>query len=224
MKTMLLVVCLLPAVCKAQNVDVKKTEQVIDGQTAPGFQVSLAGTEEEARNSLSRYLKVLGKTRSAGDFLMLSEPVIDGKKLSTPLYATATTLDGSVIAWMGLQQEGDNHNQEQHGLEKLVYDFGVTYYREKIQLQIDESLRALQAVEKQQGRAVNQNRDLTSKIESNKREKIQLEKSLAENAVDLEQLQNGLQANLKAQDSLAVALEQIKKVVEMHRERQKRVR
>ncbi|MBT1706483.1 hypothetical protein KK060_24630 [Fulvivirgaceae bacterium PWU20] len=45
-------------------------------------------------------------------------------------------------------------------VEKLVHDFGVSFYRDKVQQQIDESNRALQAVEKQQLRLVGQNKDL----------------------------------------------------------------
>jgi hypothetical protein len=78
-------------------------------------------------------------------------------------------------------------------------------------------------VEKQQMRLVNQNKDLENKIEGNKREKIQLEKSLKNNKVELMTLTKKLEENKKAQDSVAIATEQIKKVVEMHKERQRKI-
>jgi hypothetical protein len=50
-----------------------------------------------------------------------------------------------------------------------------------------------------------------------------LEKSLVDNNVELETLSKKLEQNKKGQDSVAVAGEQIKKVVEMHKESQRRV-
>ena len=100
---------------------------------------------------------------------------------------------------------------------------GVTFHRDKIQKQIDESIRAAQAVEKQQQRLVNQNRSLNSKLESNKREKVQLEKSLQDNATELITLTNQLAKNKKDQDSVTLATDQIKKMVELHKERQRKV-
>lgn len=108
-------------------------------------------------------------------------------------------------------------------LRKLIYDYAVAFYREQIQLQIDESLQALQAVEKKQMRLVNQHKDINNKIDNNKKQKIALEKALVENKVELEDLSKKLESNVRAQDSVAVASGQIKKVVEMHRERQRKV-
>jgi hypothetical protein len=75
-------------------------------------------------------------------------------------------------------------------------------------------------VTKQQARLVNQNEDLRARIESNQRQKIQLEKSLENNKVELETLKKKLEANKKAQDSVAVASTQIQKVVEKHKQEQ----
>src|SRR3546814_4443436 len=65
--------------------------------------------------------------------------------------------------------------------------------------------RALQAVEKKQMRLVNQHKDLSNKIENNKKQKIELEKSLVENKIDFEDLTKKLEGNARAQDSVAVA-------------------
>ena len=105
----------------------------------------------------------------------------------------------------------------------MIHDFGVSFHRDKIQKQVDESVRASEAVEKQQQRLNNQNRDLSTKIEDNKREKIQLEKSFEKNKLEFETLSKRLEKNKKDQDSVAVAGEQIKKVIELHKERQRKV-
>jgi hypothetical protein len=222
-KTFYILLALMPIVTYAQKVEVKKDNSRINGENVPGFQVALASTQEEVQNSLSRYLKTIGKTKQSDDVITISEPLIEGKKYTTSLYSTTKQIGNNTAAWIGVNSEIGEESSLNRDLEKLVYDFGVAFYREKIQIQIDESLRALQTVEKQQARLINQNKDLNTKVENNKREKIQLEKSLVNNKAESEDLTKKLQANIKAQDSVTIATEQIRKVVEMHKQRQQKV-
>ena len=208
----------------AQSVEVKKETSRIEGRNVSGYQVSLSAPEEEVRASFSRYLKTMGRIKYSGDYITLAEPVIGGTKYPNTLYATTKQIGSTTAAWVAIPSDtGEEKTDAGRDLEKLVHDFGVTFHREKIQLQIDESVQALQAVEKQQLRFVNQNRDINNKIESNKRQKIQLEKSLVENKVELEDLTKRLEANVKAQDSVAIAGDQIRKVVEKHRANQQKI-
>lgn len=223
LKRFLLLLTLVPFALHAQTITVKQEDSRIEGRSATGYQVALDAAEDEVRNSLHKYLKAVGKTKMSGDYMTVAEPLIAGKKYSLTLYATTIAAGGNTIAWLGMGSENGEESRRSSDLEKLAYQFGVTFHREKIQAQIDESLRALQAVEKQQGRLSNQNKDLNNRIESNKREKIQLEKSLVDNKLELQDLTKKLEANSKAQDSVAIATDQIRKVVEMHRERQRSV-
>ncbi|MEX2231703.1 MAG: hypothetical protein WD824_06065 [Cyclobacteriaceae bacterium] len=222
-KTFFLLLALLPIVTYAQKVEVKKENSRINSENIPGYQITLASTQEEVQNSLSRYLKTIGKTKQSDDVITISEPLIEGKKYTASLYSTTKQIGNNTAAWIGVNSDSGEETSLNRDLEKLVYDFGVSFYREKIQIQIDESLRALQTVEKKQARLINQNKDLNNKVENNKREKLQLEKSLVGNKTELEDLTKKLQANAKAQDSVAIATEQIRKVVEMHKERQQKV-
>jgi predicted RNase H-like nuclease (RuvC/YqgF family) len=226
MKAAKLYLCLfvlLPFAANSQAIEVKKETARIEGRNTTGYQVAIAATEEAVKNSLTKYLKALGKTRVSGDYLTLAEPLIGGKKILSTLYATTRGTGNTISAWIGIPSGDPEESAQEVDLKKLVYDFGVAFRREQIQARIDESLRALQAVERQHSRLLNQNKDLNTKIENNKREKIRLEKSLAENKVEMEALTARLEENRKAQDSVAVATEQIKKVVEMHRAKQMQV-
>jgi hypothetical protein len=108
-------------------------------------------------------------------------------------------------------------------LEKLVYRFGVKFYRDQIQKEIDEAQQASYAVDKQKQRLLNQNKDLVNKLANNEQQKIQLEKSLETNKLDHFVLLQKIENNKKSQDSVANAGVQIKKVVEVHKERQRKV-
>jgi hypothetical protein len=108
-------------------------------------------------------------------------------------------------------------------LETLAYRFGVKFYRDKIQVQIDEAQRASDAVDKQKQRLLSQNKDLVVKLSNNEQEKIRLEKAIEVNKLEHEVLLVKIQDNKLAQDSVAQAGVQIKKAGELHRERQRKV-
>jgi hypothetical protein len=217
---------LLSPALTAQTVKVKKESARIKGENIEGVAVELNATAEEVNSSLMKYLKSLGKVKQSEGIFVLTDALIYGSTYSTPVYAAAKGKE-TEQAWFGINKtewlsgEVDKMNGE---LEKLAYDFGLKFYRDKIQAQIDESMRALLAVEKQQQRFSSENKNLNVKLEGNKQEKIRLEKSIAENKTENELLLRKIEKNKKDQDSIVVVAEQVKKVVEMHRERQRNVK
>lgn len=223
-KRLLLLIICLPAFCGAQNTQLEQHNENIDGVTVQGFSVELSGPSENVRSSLVRFLKTYGKAKASSSFITVPEPTVEGNRIPGILYATATENGNRSIAWIGLASPSGEESAFDHDLKELTYNFAVTYQREQIQLQIDESLRALQAVERQQARLQNQNRDLNNKVENNKREKIALEQALIDNKSELEELTGKLATNAHARDSVGLATEQIRKVLEMHRARQRNVK
>jgi hypothetical protein len=207
-----------------QTVKVSSESIRLKGETAEGYEAQLDGTFDEVETQLLKYLKPVGKAKKAEEGYIVSLPFVNGKNYTSPLYAMVRD-KAKGAAWIGIRPSEwtGSVDELKKDLEKMMYDFGVTFYRNKIQLQIDESNRALQVVEKQQQRLINQNKDLGTKLENNKKEKIQLEKSLENNKLEFETLNKKIDQNKKDQDSVAVALEQVKKVVQMHKDRQAKV-
>lgn len=209
----------------SQTMKVKKEELRVKGESAPGYAVDLDGKADEVNTALNKYLKALGKVRQSEGLIVLTESTINGIGYKNAVYASTREQGATTQAWIGARKsewaEGtDGVNKD---LEKLIYEFGVKFYKDRIQVQIDESIRALNAVEKTQQRLVTQNRDLNTKLEDNKREKIQLEKATENNKLENETLLKKIEKNKHDQDSMVVTNEQVKKVVEMHKERQKKV-
>lgn len=159
--------------------------------------------------------------------MQLSEAEISFTKYSSPLYATTRSNGEKITVWLGLNAiewpTPEQAQQAMKDLEKVVYDFGVKYYRDKVQLDIDESVRAQQAAEKQTLRLQNESKSLVSKLEFNQKEKLRLEKALADNKLEYETLIANTAKNKKDQDSVSLATDQIKKMVEVHKERQRKV-
>lgn len=209
-----------------QVIKVKKETARINGENINGVAVDLDGTAQEANALFMKHLKTYGKTKQIGDYIAVSESTIIGKSKTTPIYGLLKDKGKAIQAWLGIKPKelpaGDSADVYQQ-LEKVIYDFGVLFYRHKAQLQIDETAQALQAVEKQQQRFLNQNRDLNTKLEDNKREKIQLEKSLVNNGLEYEMLLKRIEKNKKDQDSMAIANQQIKKILELQKEKQSKI-
>lgn len=222
---LLLLPVFVSAFAPAQTVKVKKEKATVKGETMEGFSVELDGALPEVNKSFLAYLKTAGKVRQL-DVITLNEPNLNGFAFSFPLYGVTTENGKTASAWLGYssaQWPESEAGKMVKELEKFMKEFGVRFYRDRIQVQIDESLRANQTVERQQQRLVNENKSLGMKLENNKREKIRLEKEIEENKLEHEALLKRIEQNKKSQDSVAVALEQVKKMVEMHRERQKKV-
>jgi hypothetical protein len=223
-KLLLVALSFLSFITAAQTVKVTKENVQLKGESAEGFEFQPDGTREEVQTQLNKFLKPVGKIRKGDECDLISLPLINGKNYTSPLYVLVRD-KGNGAAWLGIRPSEWPSNKEEVSadIEKLLYEFGVQFYRDKIQTQIDESTRALQAVERQQQRLLNQNKEFSTRLGDNKNEKIQLEKSLENNKVQFGALTKKLEQNKKDQDSVAVAGDQIRKVIDMQKEKQRKV-
>jgi hypothetical protein len=220
-KILFSILACLPALAIAQTVTVKPETIKVKGEAIDGYEVQLDGTFQEVEDQFLKYVKPLGKIRKGDDASVISLPMIGGKNYTAPLYVLARD-KGKGAAWLGIKS-AEFPESVKSDIQKLVYKFGVTFYRDKIQVQIDESMRALQAVERQQQKLLSQHKDFSTRLSDNKNEKIQLEKSLENNKLQFDALNIKLDKNKLAQDSVALAGDQIKKVIDMQKEKQRKV-
>jgi hypothetical protein len=224
--TVLIVIIFVSLQLFGQSVHVKKEISRINGEAITGDAVDLEGTVKEVVSSFTKYLKTLGKVKQSGDYLTLSEIVLNDKVYGLPIFALTKDKEHSVQVWIGIKV-GEKSSAEavdlSQQLEKVMYNYCVQFYRDKVQDQIDESNQALQAVERQKQRLDNQNSDLATKLENNKLEKIQLEKSIENNKLMYETFLKKIDKNKKDQDSVQFANDQIKRVIEMQKEKQSKI-
>lgn len=211
----------------AQAIVVKKEAVRIKGTSVSGYETEIEGSVEEVTAALTKYLKVFARLKPGNNPITTSEIVISNISYKNPVYALVRERGNRAAAWLGIRADewpsAEEAERVQSELERLTRDFALTFYRDRVQAQIDESERALQAVERQQQRLLNEQKNLNLRLENNQKEKAQLEKSLETNKLEYLNLQTRLEQNKKSQDSLAIVLEQVKKVVEMHRERKQKI-
>lgn len=212
---------------QAQTVTVAKKNSTIKGQAAMGQQLELTGKTEDAKYALSKFLKDYGKTRANADYLALSTPLLGGMTYENKvLYATTLGDENKAQVWMGLdtaEWRGEDIARIQEKINRLLYDFGIKFYRDRIQKEIDESQQAFDATERQRTRLLNQNKDLNSRLVNNEQEKIRLEKAIEANKLEHAVLLQKIDNNKKAQDSVFQAGQIILKVLETQREKQSKV-
>jgi len=208
-----------------QTVKARKDESRVKGENLSGHAVDLEGSAEDVGSAFTKFIKALGKTKQSEGVITLSESTINGAVYRNPVYAVTKSKGNITTAWLGIRKAewADGADAMNGELEKVIKEFGVQYYKDKIQGQIDESNRAAQAVDKQKQRLVTQNRDLNVKLEDNKREKLQLEKAIEKNKLEHEMLLKKIARNKHDQDSVTIAGDQVKKMVDAHKERQKKV-
>jgi len=226
-KFIVLLFCLATGIAaQAQKVTTEKQNQKVNGEEAEGFATTLEASKDEVSIAWNKFLKEFGKVKQ-GATTSITEPALGGTVYSKgTIYAELKDKGEKTEVWLGIKEAEWVVNDIEivkKDLDKEVYRFGVKFYKDKIQAQIDEAVRALDATTRQNQRLVNQNKDYTLQLSNNEQEKIKLEQRLQENTLEHAVLLQKIENNKLAQDSVALAGEQIKKVIELHKERQRKV-
>jgi hypothetical protein len=211
----------------AQKVIVSKRTERVKNESAEGYYSDLDAKADDVRTSLGRFMKEAGKTRNTGDIITVNEPIVNGTVYTKGvLYATVAGSDVKTRVWIGILP-GEWNQADVEGvtkeIEQMTYRFGIKYYKDKIQQQIDEAQQAAEAVIRQAQKTTNEGKSLTNKLLNNDEEKVRLEKALEANKLEDLVLKQKLINNKKSLDSLAVAAEKIDVVIKGHKERQGKV-
>ncbi|MCU0419587.1 MAG: hypothetical protein MUC38_07995 [Cyclobacteriaceae bacterium] len=211
----------------AQSIEPKRLALAIKGEKVEGYSVRMEAKKGDVEAAWQRFLREFGKYRSNSDYFFVTEPVVDATPYANGvIYGKVEGPDSQPVVWLGIKDsEWDDKNiaTVRAELEKLPYRFAVTYYRNQVQQQIDDTQRAVEATDKQQQRLVNQHKDLVTKLASNEAEKVRLQKAFEANALENAVLKQKLVDNKKAQDSVQLAGSQIKKVLDAQKEKQRKI-
>ncbi|MBS1950546.1 MAG: hypothetical protein OJF59_000735 [Cytophagales bacterium] len=226
--TALLILVLASGYTLAQPVTIKKQNEKVKGESTEGFAVALDGKRDDVNAQWSKFLKEIGRVKLfSSEPVVITEPNFNGTVYPKGIiYAHIFEEGKQTRVWLGILKKDWEEKEIEFAnkqLEKLVYRFGVQYNRSLVQIQIDESIQASQAVEKQQQRLINQSKELAIQLSNNEQEKAQLQKSMDANKLENEALKIKIEKNKKAQDSLVRTATQIKKVTEGHKERLRKV-
>ncbi len=212
---------------QAQKVTVNKKSDKVKGESAEGYTTTLEGKKEDIAAAWAKYIKTFGRVKSGSGYDFIENPAMGGTVYTSGiLYAKNDGNVESGSVWLGIRADEWTVNDikiVEETVEKLVYQFGIKFYKDKIQAQINEAQQALNIVVRKQQQLVGENKILNSKLTNNEQQKIQLEKSLEANKLEHLVLQQKIVNNKKAQDSVAATTVPIKRAIEMHQERLRKV-
>ena len=211
----------------AQQVSVSADSRSVKGTACDGYTTGLNGSLESVSQALVRYLRQHGKVKASGNEITITNPVLGGNVYEKHLmYAVVKGDENSATAWIGLNRSEWPNNDTDVLLARIkdiTYQFGVKYYRDLVQLEIDETQQAVDAIDRKIQRLIQQNKDLNGKLLNNEQDKVRLEKALEQNATDHASLLLKIEANKKSQDSVSAAGVQVRKVLEARREKQSKI-
>ncbi|HCW07496.1 MAG TPA: hypothetical protein DGG95_09055 [Cytophagales bacterium] len=212
----------------AQTISAKKQSEKVKGDKLDGYAAEFEGKFAEVNSQWNKFIKDIGRIKLfSSDPVVITEPVFNGTVYPKGIvYAHIFENGNTCRVWLGIQpsewEEKDVTIANQQ-LEKLINQFGVQYQRFKVQGQINETLEATAAVERQKQKLINMAKDLALQLNNNEQEKIHLEKSLQNNKLENEALKIKIEKNKKAQDSLVNVGEQIKKMTTTHQEKLRKI-
>jgi hypothetical protein len=223
-----LVMILWGFTCWSQTVTVKKENEKVKGESIEGYSAELDGKLNDVNAQWSKFLKEVGRVKLfSSDPVVITEPNLNGTVYPKGIiYAHISERGNQTRVWMGVlprEWEDKDGSLAVKEIEKLVYQFGIRFNRDKVQKQIEEAQEADDAVARQQQRLINQNKEMIIQLANNEKEKLQLEKTVENNKLENAALKIKLEKNKKAQDSLVNASVQIKKVKESHQERLRKI-
>lgn len=222
--TLLILVAMLT---HAQKVTTSKDQRQIKGTSASGYASELTGESDAVSQAFSKFIRDYGKIRTAAGVTTIGSPVLGGTTYDkNSAYAIVKGDAIKTTVWVGLIEaewpEADFENLTT-AIKDLIYQFGVKFYRDRIQEEIDQTQQALDATDRKLQRLTAQNKDMNARLLDNEQEKIKLEKALEDNKNEHVILLQKIDANKVSQDSVTNAALQIKKVLDAQKDRQQKI-
>ncbi|WP_242926871.1 DNA repair ATPase [Pontibacter vulgaris] len=212
---------MVAAICQAQSVEVEEREQLVNGITRRGQQLTVQLDPKFVEKYWKEFLtQKAGKSKYSKGVYTLEGAVIDTIS-SQPMRIISTVgsgATGSYVWWsldMGVAYVDKKASPKEYAAaEGLLRSFARKLYREDVLRQINEAENVLRDTKAEQERVVRQANDLQGGIERNKKRKQDLEAELVRNAEGLKQLQVGVENNLKQQEASRKQVQEMEKAVE----------
>jgi len=220
-----LIACLVSFGALAQRSSVDETDNTIDGIPRKGQRVSI---QLDNRRVEAAWLKQLndkypGKVKNNKGVIKLEGVVIEDVS-PTPV-RVITKVDGiptGTTVWWSIDLGNaylsrDATPVQWKAAEKFLKEFARSMYREDVVAQISEAEKALVQSQNSHAAIIAKVEIIKKDVDKNKVRKLEVQQQLAQNAAELLQYNNLIDANLKEQESaradivnMRVSLESVK--------------
>jgi hypothetical protein len=217
--------CLVSFGALAQRSPVDETDNTIDGIPRKGQRVAIQLDNHRVEAAWLKYLgdKYPGKVKNVKGVIKLDGVVIDDVS-PTPVRVISKVdgiPTGTTVWWsidLGNAYLGREATPVQwKAAEKYLKDFARGMYREDVVAQISEAEKALVQSQNNHAAIIAKVEVIKKDVDKNKARKLEIQQQLAQNAAELLQYNNLIDANLKEQESaradivnMRVSLESVK--------------
>ena len=206
------------------NNDIEK----INDDKYPGVSSFVTGDDDDVEKAWRKYLKDFGKVKERKTYFELTEVTLaDTYYESRIFYANMGSGEKVQTVWLGADTTGMSMAEWytlSEVIQKHVYNFVENYYKDKVQEEIDESIKAEDYNEKQLKKFEKEEDDLKTQLKNNEKELIRLEQAIIDNKKEHEELLEKIEKNKVDQEDTAVSLEKIKKVIELQKEKKEAIK
>ncbi|MDH5475679.1 MAG: hypothetical protein OEX22_08325 [Cyclobacteriaceae bacterium] len=221
MKTALIILTLslIPFISlQAQKVNVTEKKNRVGDELYIGYSSKIAGDEDAIESQWYKALRGLGRLREEGNHLVVKEADLEviGEKL-VPVFSKLTPSDTLTEIWITGNKtliSGDSLDLVNTKLQLFLYNFSLTFYKNKAQEKIDEADRAVAFTAKKLNKLKADSVELAKDLRDNIREIERLKELIEKNELEEKVIAQKIIDNKLYYDSTFVDLERLKKVVE----------
>lgn len=230
MRTLLSIVTLLFGAIQVngQQYDIKKEAQRVNNKKYDGVSSVIDAEFAKVEQFWLDYLKENGKLRRKRNYYQLTEFSVRDLGVDTISYVTRVeSANSASLVWLapfdnGLSDEDIvTLNQD---LEKILKMATRGYYVSEVQEKIDEAEAAAVAVSKNHQKLLYDSEKLATDLEGAEELKTDLQARLEETELKIRVLNQLIIDNKVAIDSVYNDLEQVKKVIEAHKDSMKKIK
>jgi len=201
----------------SQQVSVSEETKKADGTDYKGYASKVVFDLPKVEEAWAKEMKKYGKLERGKDFWVLRNgniPSVSSQIIV--VYSKVTAGNDGTTIWVGTAEANE-------GLKGLLYSFSINMYKNDLMEQLQEAETVLLNTNKGYEKKISEGDNLQKKIAGNKADKLKLEQSLQQNAIDLKQYEADVEKNKLEKQAALDEMEKIKKIIEQKKENLKMV-
>jgi len=221
------IVFLITTISSAQKIRILESTEQVGEVSRSGLYTLIDLDAKYIEKAWERHLKNYGRMEtSKGIYSIPAANIRDVSSSTCNIFSTVQSTSKGAKVWWAIDMGNSyassaSNNRAYKAAEKILYDFALAAYKTDVNEQINDAEKALGAAVRNREKQQKHGEHLKKSVERNKEEKIELEKKLQTNKDNLVQLEKDIEKNIEEQKAAAKDEEEMKKAVELVKEKLK---
>jgi len=212
----------------SQEIKVNAENKTIDRVDYTGFITYAEGPFNDHKDLWTKEMKNKGKVKKNNSYFRIEDFVFPQitEKLLNGCTQVLQERDSTVSIWLGIDVSSLEQNEASKVIEEikgLLYNYVLDYRKSAVLKDIEEAERAAAFTSRKHQKLLSDLETLELKLLDAQNEKSRLEESIKSIEFEIQVLQQKIENNKEDQETTYNQLEQIRKVLEMHKEKLKKL-